>query len=180
MKADRLPSSAQYPGRSSAAIKAKTLKNHPHSLLSGLIKNLDLILKGVSPNQHKHSAAIREDIEKIEQRLEEAVGKIQNLEERFQAARDESAAARAETKLAQEATRAATKRAEEAIREINERSFRIAALERRLKLNIGNSHQPTFNNWPPTPKKPPRQELADFERQEGRGAAGTPRGTSKV
>ena len=71
-------------------------------------------------------------MEKLEQRLEEADGNIQNLEERPQAAR-------AETKLAQQATRAATKLAEEATREIKERDARTAALEQRPKLRSGNS-----------------------------------------
>ena len=45
---------------------------------------------GASPYQQKHSAAIREGVEKIEQRLEEADGKIQVLEERLQTVRDEA------------------------------------------------------------------------------------------
>ena len=56
--------------------------------------------------------------------------------------RDEVEGARAVTKLARESTRAASKRAEEAIRETKEKDARIAALERRLKLNSGNNHQP--------------------------------------
>ena len=90
MKADRVTSIAQYPGRSSAPITVKSLKGHPHSLLSGLIQNLDLVLKGASLNQQKHLAAIREGVEKIEQRLEEADGKIQVLGKRLQAASGEA------------------------------------------------------------------------------------------
>ena len=99
-------------------------------------------MKGALPNQQKHSAALREGIEKIEQRLEEADGKIQNLKERLLSVLDEAAAARAETKFAQEATRAAAKRAEEDILESKEKDANIAALERRLKVYSGNSHQP--------------------------------------
>ena len=44
-------------------------------------------------------------------RLKEADGKIQDLEERLQASRDEEVVSRAETKLTPEATRSATKRA---------------------------------------------------------------------
>ena len=47
-------------------------------------------MKGASPNQHEHSAAIRAGVEKIEQRLEEADGKIQVLGKRLQAARGET------------------------------------------------------------------------------------------
>ena len=81
MKADRVTSSAQYPDRFSAPITANPLKGYPHSLLSGLIRNLDPIMKGASSNQHEHWAAIRAGVEKIEQQLEKADGKIHFLEE---------------------------------------------------------------------------------------------------
>ena len=66
------------------------------------------------------------------------------------------------------------------LRESKEKNARIAAVERRLKLNSGNSHQPSSQVWAATPKKSPRRELEDFEQQEGRGAAGTLRDTSKA
>ena len=47
-------------------------------------------MKGTSPNQQKNLAAIREGVEKLKQRLEEAECKIQVLEERLQAARDKA------------------------------------------------------------------------------------------
>ena len=68
--------------------------------------------------------------------------------------RDEVEGARAVTKLARESTRAASKRAEEAIRETKEKDARIAALERRLKLNSGNNHQPPSKDWPAAFKIP--------------------------
>ena len=46
-------------------------------------------MKGASPNQQKHSAAIREGVEKLKQRLEEADCDIHVREERLQAACDE-------------------------------------------------------------------------------------------
>ena len=109
-------------------------------------------MKRASPNQQKHSAAIREGVEKVKERLEEADGKIQVLEDLLQAARDGAAAARAETKLAQEAARAAMKRAEEAMRESKEKDARIAAVKRRLNFNSRNSQQPPLKDWPATPR----------------------------
>ena len=90
MKANQVTLTAQYPGRLSAPITANSLEGHFYSLLSGLIQDLDSIMKGASPNQHQHSAAIRAGSEKIKQRLEEANCKIHVLEERVYSARDEA------------------------------------------------------------------------------------------
>ena len=86
MKADRVTSSAQYPGRFSAPVTANSFEGHAYSLLGGLIQDLDSIMKEAPPHQNNHSVAIREGVEKFKQRLEEADCKIQVPEERLQAA----------------------------------------------------------------------------------------------
>ena len=68
-------SSAQYPGRLSSPITDNLLKGQAHSMLSGLIQDLDSITKGVSPNKQKHSAAIREGVKKVKQRLKKLIAR---------------------------------------------------------------------------------------------------------